>query len=94
MGTNQYDDLFGDADQSFDGAYKNELAALKGLTPDQVQSVSPGTTNQETLNQLIQVVQQAQKDNLSQADLIDNIKALGSTAVKLAMKVPKFAALL
>jgi hypothetical protein len=36
---------------------------------------------------LIKVAQQASEDNLSKAELVDNIKALGAVAVKIAKKI-------
>ncbi len=43
---------------------------------------------------LIKAVQQASKDTLSKAQLVDNIKALRAVAVKIIKKNPKFTALL
>jgi hypothetical protein len=43
---------------------------------------------------LINVIEKASKDNLSQAQLISNIKGLGDKAVKIAKKLPCFAMLL
>ena len=89
----RFDDLFNDADAAFDAneKYKKELEALTGLSKDAIRSVTPDTKDYDAL---IKVVQQASKENLSKAQLVDNIKDLGDVAVKIAKKIPKFADLL
>lgn len=94
MSGNRFDDMFDKANESFDDKYDTALEQLKGLTAEQIQSVSPTTNNQAAFNKLVQAVQTAKSQNLSQADLITNIKSLGDTAIKLAKKIPQFAALL
>lgn len=84
---NKYTDLFKKADESFDGKYAEQLKALSGLTEDQIKSITPDTEAPEVVQKLIDVVQQASKENLEQADLIHKIKALGSTAVSIAKNI-------
>lgn len=91
---NEFDDLFAEAEAAFDGEYKNELDSLLGLSREEIDAVTPGTTDLKTYDVLINVVKKASKDNISQAQLIDNIKSLGDVAIKIAKKVPSFAALL
>ncbi len=86
--------LFGEADTAFSGTYKNQLNDLMGLSKNEIEEVSPdGLTDMSTYSKLIDVVKQASKDNISQADLITNIKTLGQTAVNIAKKVPTLAGL-
>lgn len=94
MAENRFSELFEDADAAFNGEYKEELNNLMGLSHEDIDSVVPGTTDLQVYSVLIKVVEKASKDNLSQAELIDNIKELGDVAVKIAKKVPEFAALL
>jgi hypothetical protein len=94
MAGNRFDDLFADADAAFNGLYKNELNQLVGLSKEEIDSITPETTDLKTYAVLIKVVEQASKENLSQAQLMENINALGDVAVKIAKKVPQFAALL
>ena len=94
MTENRFSDLFAEADAAFNGKYKKELNALTGLSKEEIDSVTPGTTDLQIYSVLIKVVEKASKDNLSQAQLISNIKELGDLAVKIAKKVPQFAALL
>ena len=94
MAENRFDDLFADADAAFNGLYKNELNQLVGLSKEEIDSITPETTDLKTYAVLIKVVEKASKDNLSQAQLIENINALGDVAVQIAKKVPQFAALL
>jgi len=94
MTENRFSDLFAEADAAFNGKYKKELNALTGLSKEEIDSVTPGTTDLQIYSVLIKVVEKASKDNLSQAQLIANIKELGEIAVKIAKKVPQFAGLL
>jgi hypothetical protein len=94
MSKNKYDELFDDADNAFNGLYKEEMQTLKGLSADEIASISPKTQDVSTYKALIEVVADASKNNLAQADLIQNIKQLGKVAIKIAKKVPQFAALL
>ena len=47
----------------------------------------------QTYQALVEVVEKASKDNLAQAQLISKIKSLGTSAIKLAKKIPGWAAL-
>lgn len=94
MTENRFTNSFADADAAFNAAYKNELNALKGLSQSDIDSIIPGTAGSAAYSSLINVVETASKDNLSQAALIENIKGLGDAAVRIARKVPQFEALL
>lgn len=91
---NQFTDLFKQADDAFNGKYASELSELTGLSASEIQAIEPGTNSQKTYLALIKVVEQASKENLSQAELIDKIKELGHTAVSIAKKVSGFGQLL
>jgi len=91
---NRFDALFGEADVAFSGDYKNQLNDLLGLSRSDIEDVTPdGITDMSVYSKLIDVVKQASTDNISQANLITNIKSLGEIAVKIAKKVPALAAL-
>ena len=94
MANNRFDDLFAEADAAFNGAYKNELNQLIGLSKEEIGMITPGTSDLKTYAVLIEVVKKASKDNLSQAQLAANIKSLGDVAVQIAKKAPMLAALL
>ena len=94
MATNKFKDLFDQADKAFDGEYGDTLNALHGLSQEEIDSVTPDSTDLKTYSVLLKVVEDASAKNLSQADLVANIKSLGDVAVKIAKKVPQFAALL
>jgi len=94
MTENRFSNLFADADASFNGVYKNELNELTGLSKSDIESIIPGTTDLQTYSVLLKVVEKASKENLSQAELIENIKALGNVAIQIAKKVPQFAGVL
>ena len=95
MANNRFDDLFEEADTAFSGAYKNQLNDLMGLSKSEIQEATPNELiDMSTYSKLIDVVKQASKDNISQADLINNIKTLGQIAINIAKKVPTLAAIL
>jgi len=93
MAKNRFDDLLAEADAAFNGKYKNELNALTGMSKEEIDSVIPGTTDLQIYSVLIKVVEKASKDNLTQAELVENIKELGDVAIKIAKKIPSLSKL-
>jgi len=81
-------------DKAFRGRYKEEIQALSGLSRDDLEAISPDATDMVVYSKLIEVVKEASRTNLKQADLRDRIVALGTLAVEMARKVPSLAALL
>lgn len=79
--------------KAFEGQYAAELDELMGLSRDEIDAITPDTTDLLIYDQLIAVVKQASKHNISQAELSGNIKALGEVAVKIAKKSAALAAL-
>jgi hypothetical protein len=94
MPRNKFTKLFADADKAFNGEYKDELNGLLGLSKKEIDAITPGTEDLEEYSILIKVVEKASQDNLSQAQLISDINALGEVARKIAGKIPRFADLL
>ena len=88
MSGNRFKKLFAEADAAFNGKYKAELNGLLGLSKDEIDSITPDTTDLQTYSLLIKVVEEASRKNLSQSQLIENIKKLGETAVSIAKKTP------
>ena len=78
---------------AFEGAYKDELNDLMGLSRSEIDKITPDTTDIQTYDHLITVVKEASKVNLSQAELKSNIEELGDVAIEIAKKVPKIASL-
>jgi len=79
--------------QAFEGEYKDQINDLMGLSKVEVDSITPDNTDMEIYDQLITVVKEASRVNLSQAQLKQRIKELGEVALKIAKKVPSLAAL-
>ena len=94
MAENSFTNLFAQADAAFNGLYQKELNDLMGFSRAEIDAIIPGTTDLQTYSVLIKVVESASKENMSQAELIDHIKSLGDVAIKIAKKIPSFAALL
>jgi hypothetical protein len=94
MPRNKYSKLFADAEKAFNGKYKDELNGLLGLSKKEIDAITPGASDLEEYSVLIKIVEKASQDNLSQAQLISDINALGEVARKIAGKIPRFADLL
>ncbi len=94
MPENRFSALFAEADAAFNGKYKMELNELAGLSKEEIDAIAPGTADLKVYLILTQVVEQASKNNVSQAQLVADIKELGDLAVKIARKVPRLGALL
>lgn len=82
------------ADEAFRGAYAKEIEALHGLSQADIDEISPGNADLETYDRLIDVVKEASRANVEQAELRSRIEQLGSVAVRIAKKVPSLAKIL
>ncbi len=71
-------------DQQLSEKYQSEISDLQGFD-DELLTEFGGTTEQ--LNHIIAELETAKNQNLSQASLIANLKALGSSTYELARKV-------
>ncbi|GJL89847.1 MAG: hypothetical protein DHS20C03_35560 [Minwuia thermotolerans] len=79
---------------ALDGQFGNHYRALRGLSESEIEAITPDRTDEEVYEVLMATVQEATRQNIEQAELVDRIKELGSVAVSIARKVPSLAALL
>lgn len=79
--------------EAFKGKYKEELNRLAGLSREEIDAVTPDTTDLEKYDELMAVVKEASRSNLEQAQLKELIEDLGDVAVRIAKKVPSLASL-
>lgn len=79
--------------KAFEGEYRNEIEGLLGLSRDEIDRITPGTTDLETYDQLITIVKEASAANISQAELRKQIETLGEIGFQIAQKVPELAKL-
>jgi hypothetical protein len=94
MAKNRFKKIFTEAAEAFNGEYREEINLLLGLSRQDIDLLAPGTTDLETYLALIKIVEEGSRNNLSEAQLVDNIKKAGEIAVKIAKKIPRFTALL
>ena len=94
MSKNRFSELFARADAAFTGKYQKELDQLLGLSREEIDKIIPGTTDLKTYYVLIRIVDQASRENLSQSELVENIKKLGEVGEQIARKIPGLAVLL
>ena len=78
---------------TFVSKYADEIDGLLGLSREEIDAITPGTTDLETYDKLIAVVKDASKKNVSQAELKDRIEFLGGVAVEIAKKAGSLAKL-
>ena len=93
MKTNRFSESFANADAVFNDMYGVDLKLLKGLSKEEIDAIIPASNSMQTYQALVEVVEKASKNNLAQAQLISKIKDLGSSAIKLAQKIPDWTAL-
>ena len=74
--------------KAFEGKYKDQIEALLGLSREEIDKLTPDTTDLEAYDQLMIVVKNASERNLAVADLKNRIQKLGSLAVKIAERIP------
>ena len=79
--------------KAFEGIYHDEIDALLGLSREEIDKITPDTTDLKIYDQLITVVKAASKSNISQAELKGQIEALGSIAIQISKRVVSLAAL-
>lgn len=72
--------------EAFVGKYAGEINQLLGLSRAEIDAIVPGTTDLEVYDQLVTVVKEASRRNLSQAELAARIESLGDIAVTIAKK--------
>ena len=82
------------ADEAFRGQYAEELKDLLSLSKESIDEITPDTTDLAIYSELIEVVKEASRVNLEQAELVKRIKAMGQVAISIAKKVPRLGALL
>lgn len=74
---------------AFEGEYAEEIKGLLGLSREEIDAISPESSiDLETYDRLITTVKEASSANLSKAQLVSQIKELGSIAVRIAKMVP------
>jgi hypothetical protein len=79
--------------KAFEGRFAKEIDALLGLSREEIDEITPDGTDLEAYDQLITVVKEASRLNLSQANLKAQIEKLGQVAVDIAKKAAPLAAL-
>jgi hypothetical protein len=77
----------------FEGKYAEEISGLLGLSREEIDAITPDATDLATYDLLIEVVKDASKKNLSQAELKARLKELGGVALDIAKKVGPLAGL-
>jgi len=78
---------------AFEGQYREEIQGLLGLSREDLDQITPSTTDLETYDQLITVVKKASAANISKAELKNRVMELGEVAISISKRVPKLAAL-
>jgi len=72
--------------EAFVGKYAKEIDELLGLSRAEIDAIVPGTADLEVYDQLMTIVKEASRRNLSQAELKARIETLGDIAITIAKK--------
>lgn len=78
------------AQETLDGKFSKFYKKLRALDPADVEAITPDTNDEVEYERLLSLVQAATRENLSQAQLVSRIRALGATAVEIAKKASAF----
>ncbi|MBD3220807.1 hypothetical protein GF314_06155 [bacterium] len=81
------------ADEAFKGKYRDAIDELSGLSRAEIDAITPGTTDLRVYAELMEIVKEASRVNLAQAELRARIEELGEVAVAIARKAPRLASL-
>ena len=97
VGTGTFDEdleeALDEADRALnEGRYKKAMRDLLKLSMNEIKETVPSVSFAD-YSRLLTVVERASAANLAQAQLKDNIIALGATAVRIAKMIPSLAAL-
>ena len=75
-----------------EGPYKKAMRNLLALSMEEIKGTVPKASYAD-YSKLLSVVEHASATNMAQADLKDNIVALGKTAISIAKLIPSLAVL-
>ncbi len=82
------------AEETLQGRHAHTYRELRALSPEEIDAIMPGVTDQKEYERMIALVQEATQQNLHQTALVSRVKALGTTAMNIASKLPSQASLL
>ncbi|MQM40350.1 hypothetical protein KBTX_04399 [wastewater metagenome] len=75
------------AERTLDGRFGDIYRELRALTPEQIDGITPDTTDQREYERLMALVQEASERNMEQGELINRIRELGTVAKQIAQQV-------
>jgi len=81
------------AERTLDGRFGSIYRELRGLSPEEINDITPDTTHQKEYERLIALVQQATDKNMDQAQLLERIREMGDVAQKIARRVSSLSSL-
>jgi len=81
------------AERTLDGRFGSIYRELRGLSPEEINDITPDTTDQKEYERLIALVQQATDKNMDQAQLLERIREMGDVAQKIARRVSSLSSL-
>lgn len=82
------------AERTLDGRFGSIYRELRGLSPEEINDITPDTRDQKEYERMIALVQEATDQNLNQAQLVDRIREMGGVAKKIAGKVTSLSRLI
>lgn len=86
MSRDRFKKLFDKAEESFDKKFGSEINSITDLSELDLDKATPNLEDRELLKKIQLTVKDATQKNLSQAEVIENIKKIGDKAVDLVKK--------
>lgn len=81
------------ARDALDGQFSAIYSELRSLDPEEIKNITPDVTDEETYEELIELIQEATQQNLDNAELVNRIKDMGTVAIAIAGKVTSLSGL-
>lgn len=81
------------AERTLDGRFGSIYRELRGLSPEEINDITPDATDQKEYERLIALIQQATDKNMDQAQLLERIREMGDVAQKIARRVSSLSSL-
>ena len=81
------------AERTLDGRFGSIYRELRGLSPEEINDITPDATDQKEYERLIALVQLATDKNMDQAQLLERIREMGDVAQKIARRVSSLSSL-
>lgn len=82
-----FDDILNEAEKQTNEKFKDQIAALTKLSPEDIDKLAPTANDKDQLLKLMQIVRSTANDNDKKAAILANIEAFAGIVLTIAGKV-------